>query len=126
MEHGREVHALVEPERGDQPDAVAEAAEVQVQQDDPRLQPCLGQVDQTSGAEVCTYPAGTVAMANSGPDTNGSQFFLVYADSPLPAAYTVFGRMSAAGVDVVEKIAAQGIAADGIAPKQSVTIQSVQ
>ncbi len=98
----------------------------ELQQDDPRLQPCLGQVDQTSGAEVCTYPAGTVAMANSGPDTNGSQFFLVYADSPLPAAYTVFGRMSAAGVDVVEKVAAQGIAADGIAPRQSVTIQSVQ
>ncbi|KQT94690.1 hypothetical protein ASG49_07630 [Marmoricola sp. Leaf446] len=95
-------------------------------ENDPRLQPCLGQVDQASGTEVCTYPAGTVAMANAGPDTNGSQFFLVYADSPLPAAYTPFGRMSAAGVDVVEKVAAQGIAADGTAPKQSVTIESVK
>lgn len=94
--------------------------------DDPRLQPCLGQVDQSTGAEVCTYPAGTLAMANAGPDTNGSQFFLVYADSPLPAAYTPFGRMSAAGVDVVKKVAAQGIAPDGTAPKQSVTIESVR
>ena len=94
-------------------------------QDDPRLQPCLGQVDPTSGAEVCTYPAGTLAMANSGPDTNGSQFFLVYADSPLPAAYTPFGRMSAAGVEVVKDVAARGVAADGTAPKQSVTIESV-
>lgn len=92
---------------------------------DARLQPCLGDVDPSTGAEVCTYPAGTLAMANSGPDTNGSQFFLVYADSPLPAAYTVFGRMSAAGVKVVKDVAAQGIAADGIAPKQSVTIESV-
>jgi peptidyl-prolyl cis-trans isomerase B (cyclophilin B) len=93
---------------------------------DPRLQPCLGQVDQASGAQVCTYPAGTVAMANAGPDTNGSQFFLVYADSPLPAAYTPFGRMNAAGVKVVKDVAAQGIAADGTAPKQSVTIESVK
>ena len=92
---------------------------------DARLQPCLGDVDPSTGAEVCTYPAGTLAMANSGPDTNGSQFFLVYADSPLPAAYTVFGRMSAAGVKVVKDVAAQGVAADGIAPKQSVTIESV-
>ncbi|MET0998326.1 MAG: peptidylprolyl isomerase, partial [Marmoricola sp.] len=93
---------------------------------DPRLQPCLGQTDPTTGAEVCTYTSGTLAMANSGPDTNGSQFFLVYQDSPLPAAYTAFGRMSAAGVKVVQGVAAKGIAADGIAPKQPVTITSVK
>ncbi len=93
---------------------------------DPRLQPCLGQTDPTTGAEVCTYTAGTVAMANSGPDTNGSQFFLVYKDSPLPAAYTVFGKMSAAGVKVVQSIAKQGNAADGVGPKQPVTITSVE
>ena len=93
---------------------------------DPRLQPCLGQTDPTTGAEVCTYTSGTLAMANSGPDTNGSQFFLVYQDSPLPAAYTVFGRMSAAGVKVVQAVAKQGIAADGTAPKQPVTIASVK
>ncbi|CAB4336078.1 unannotated protein [freshwater metagenome] len=41
-----------------------------------------------------TYPAGTVAMANSGAKTNGSQFFLVYKDSALPAKYTIWGKIS--------------------------------
>jgi len=93
---------------------------------DPRLQPCLGQSDPTSGKEVCTYTAGTVAMANAGAGTNGSQFFLVYKDSPLPAAYTVFGRMSAAGVKTVQTIAKEGNAPDGVAPKTPVTITSVK
>ncbi len=93
---------------------------------DPRLQPCLGQQDPQSGREVCTYTAGTVAMANSGPDTNGSQFFLVYQDSPLPGAYTVFGRMSAAGLKVVQQVAEAGIGPDGVAPKQPVKITAVK
>ena len=93
---------------------------------DPRLQPCAGQVDPTSGKEVCTYTAGTLAMANAGADTNGSQFFLVYKDSPLPAAYTVFGKMSAAGVKVVQDVAKGGLAADQTAPKTAVTITSVK
>lgn len=54
------------------------------------------------------YPAGTVAMANSGPDTNGSQFFLVYGDTPLPPRYTVFGSMDAASTQVVSDMAFQG------------------
>jgi peptidyl-prolyl cis-trans isomerase B (cyclophilin B) len=91
---------------------------------DPRLQPC--QTDPGSGQDVCTYTTGTVAMANAGPDTNGSQFFLVYKDSPLPAAYTVFGRMSAAGVKVVQDIAKAGTGADGVAPAAPVTITSVK
>ena len=62
--------------------------------------------DELTGRE--TYPAGTLAMANSGPDTNGSQFFLVYADTPLPPGYTVFGRLDAVGVEAVAGIAAQG------------------
>ena len=41
-----------------------------------------------------TYPAGTVAMANAGPKTNGSQFFLVYKDSDLPAKYTIWGKIT--------------------------------
>ena len=41
-----------------------------------------------------TYPAGTVAMANAGPKTNGSQFFLVYKDTVLPAKYTIWGKIT--------------------------------
>ena len=92
---------------------------------DPRLEPCLGQNDPQTGKEVCTYTSGTLAMANAGPDTNGSQFFLVFSDSPLPAAYTVFGKMNAAGVKIVQEIAAEGNAKDGVAPKNPVTIEKV-
>ncbi|QGF24460.1 peptidylprolyl isomerase [Raineyella fluvialis] len=55
-----------------------------------------------------TYPAGTVAMANAGADTNGSQFFLVYQDSRLPPAYTVFGHLDDASTAVIGRIAAEG------------------
>ncbi len=55
-----------------------------------------------------TYPAGTLAMANAGPNTNGSQFFMVYADSQLPPAYTVFGTIGAEGLTVLEEVAAAG------------------
>jgi peptidyl-prolyl cis-trans isomerase B (cyclophilin B) len=57
--------------------------------------------------EGATYPRGTVAMANSGPSTNGSQFFLVYEDSALPPNYTPFGKITA-GLDVLEQVAAAG------------------
>ena len=53
-----------------------------------------------------TYPAGTVAMANTGqPHTGGSQFFLVYKDSQLPPSYTPFGTIDEAGLKVLKKIA---------------------
>lgn len=81
--------------------------------------------DELDGSE--TYPAGTVAMANAGPGTNGSQFFLVYADSKLPPNYTVFGTMSPEGLQVVKDIAAAGTAGgspDG-APATPVTISAV-
>ncbi|MFN8097571.1 MAG: peptidylprolyl isomerase [Dermatophilaceae bacterium] len=55
------------------------------------------------------YPRGTLAMANAGPDTNGSQFFLVYADSRLRPDYTVFGHISEAGMTVLDTIAAAGV-----------------
>ncbi|MFF7968846.1 peptidylprolyl isomerase [Streptomyces sp. NPDC007903] len=56
-----------------------------------------------------TYPAGTVAMANTGqPHTGGSQFFLVYKDSPLPPQYTPFGTIDKAGLKVLDKIAKAG------------------
>jgi peptidyl-prolyl cis-trans isomerase B (cyclophilin B) len=71
------------------------------------------------------YPAGTVAMANAGPGTSGSQFFLVYEDTTLPPAYTIWGTI-VSGLDVVQAIAAVGGvggAADG-APAQPIVINS--
>jgi peptidyl-prolyl cis-trans isomerase B (cyclophilin B) len=53
------------------------------------------------------YPAGSVAMANAGAGTNGSQFFLVYKDTTLPANYTIFGTVTK-GLDVVQKVADAG------------------
>src|SRR5829696_7928949 len=50
------------------------------------------------------YTKGTVAMANAGPNTNGSQFFIMHSDYPLPPSYTKFGRVIE-GQDVVDKIA---------------------
>ncbi len=83
--------------------------------------------DELSGKE--TYPAGTLAMANAGPDTNGSQFFIVYADTPLPPAYTVFGSVGPDGVALVKKVAKAGTDnANGMgdgAPETAVEIQSV-
>ena len=77
--------------------------------------------------EGATYPRGTVAMANAGPDTNGSQFFLVYGDTPLPPAYTPFGRITS-GLEVLDAVAEAGTttgAPDG-APKLGVTLKSVR
>ena len=48
-------------------------------------------------------------MANAGPDTNGSQFFVVYGDTELPPDYTVFGTVDDAGIKVVEGIADKGV-----------------
>ena len=80
------------------------------------------------------YERGTIAMANSGPNTNGSQFFLNYGDSPLPPAYTYFGTINEEGLATLDKIAEAGIAEDGEAmsmgpgdgaPKEEVKINSV-
>lgn len=50
------------------------------------------------------YLAGTIAMANAGPNTNGSQFFIMHKDNPLPKNYTIFGKVTQ-GMDIVDKIA---------------------
>ncbi|MCC3761670.1 peptidylprolyl isomerase [Glycomyces sp. TRM65418] len=54
------------------------------------------------------YPAGTIAMANAGAGTTGSQFFIVYEDTSLPADYTVLGQVTS-GLDIVEQVAAAGV-----------------
>ncbi len=56
------------------------------------------------------YVRGTVAMANSGPDTNGSQFFIVHKDYPLPNKYTIFGKV-VSGLDVLDAIASVPVGA---------------
>jgi peptidyl-prolyl cis-trans isomerase B (cyclophilin B) len=76
------------------------------------------------------YPAGTVAMANSGgSDTNGSQFFLVFKDTSLPADYTPFGTITS-GLDILQNVAKAGTSctfpeAGGGVPKEKVIIKSV-
>jgi peptidyl-prolyl cis-trans isomerase B (cyclophilin B) len=78
-------------------------------------------------AQPCqvTYPRGTIAMANSGPNTNGSQFFLVYKNSPLGPAYTPFGRITK-GLQLLDAVAKGGSipVADG-KPKLPVLIKSI-
>ena len=58
------------------------------------------------------YPAGTVAMANSGADTAGSQFFIVYEDTTLPPGYTIWGTVTE-GLDIVQSVAEAGVVDGG-------------
>jgi peptidyl-prolyl cis-trans isomerase B (cyclophilin B) len=69
------------------------------------------------------YPAGTVAMANAGPGTAGSQFFIVYKDTTLGPDYTIWGKV-VSGLDVVQKVAAAGVqtGAGAPAPNQKTVI----
>ena len=74
------------------------------------------------------YKRGTLAMANSGEDTNGSQFFLVYKDSPLPPKYNVFGSISDDGLKTIDGIADKGAKpqdeSGNTAPNEEVKITS--
>jgi len=73
------------------------------------------------------YPAGTVAMANAGPGTSGSQFFLVYQDTTLGPDYTIWGSITS-GLYILQTIASAGVVdggADG-APATGVTIESTK
>ena len=62
------------------------------------------EIDRTSELYAGVYEKGTVAMANAGPNTNGSQFFIMHIDYPLPPSYTKFGKV-VEGQDVVDAIA---------------------
>jgi peptidyl-prolyl cis-trans isomerase B (cyclophilin B) len=78
--------------------------------------------------QAVIYPRGTLAMANTGPGTNGSQFFMVYKDSHLPPTYTVFGTIDDTGLAALDKVAAAGVA-DGSAdgkPADAVEITSAR
>lgn len=87
-----------------------------------------GPVENAPADDV--YPAGTIAMARVGRDafSMGSQFFLVYEESPISSdsagGYTVFGRITS-GLDVVRSIADEGNGDDGVAPKSDVIIEGV-
>ena len=87
----------------------------QYQPDDPKLM------------EPVIYPRGTLAMANAGPGTNGSQFFLVFQDSQLPPNYTVFGTIDETGLATLDKIAADGTVEGGPdgPPKLDVNVKSI-
>ena len=84
----------------------------------------------SAAAGQALYTRGMLAMANSGDDTNGSQFFIVYKDSPVfQAKYTILGTVTE-GLEVVDKIAESGVAEGGTSPtdgkpKVDVTIQSL-
>jgi cyclophilin family peptidyl-prolyl cis-trans isomerase len=62
------------------------------------------EINRSSDLYKESYQRGTVAMANAGPNTNGSQFFIMHSDYPLPPSYSKFGRV-VEGQDVVDRIA---------------------
>jgi peptidyl-prolyl cis-trans isomerase B (cyclophilin B) len=70
------------------------------------------------------YPEGSVAMANSGPNTNGSQFFLVYKDTTLGPNYTLWGKI-VSGLEIVKYIAQGGVKDGGVdgAPLRTIGIE---
>lgn len=74
------------------------------------------------------YKRGIVAMANSGPDTNGSQFFIIHKDYDLPKQYVIFGQVSK-GLDTVDKIASVSTVNNGSGekskPTEKVTIEKI-
>ncbi|MFM7700003.1 MAG: peptidylprolyl isomerase [Bacteroidota bacterium] len=73
------------------------------------------------------YPEGTVAMANSGPGTNGSQFFLVYKNTTLGPNYTIWGKIIS-GLDIVKFIADGGVKNGGVdgAPLRTISIDAAR
>lgn len=75
-----------------------------------------------------SYTRGTIAMANSGPNTNGSQFFIMHKDYPLPKNYVIFGK-TIKGLDVIDKIAGapveQNAFGENSSPVNPVVVKSI-
>ena len=80
--------------------------------------------DELEAARSRGYKMGTLAMANAGPNTNGSQFFIMHVDYGLPPQYSVFGKATD-GLDVVDDIATTPTGA-GDKPHEDVVIQTVE
>lgn len=78
---------------------------------------------------VGEYAKGTLAMANAGPDTNGSQFFIMHADTPLPKNYVIFGKVTS-GMEIVDAIAnapvKEGSFGEASTPVNPVVIQDIE
>lgn len=76
------------------------------------------------------YSAGTLAMANAGPDTNGSQFFIMHKDYPLPPSYVIFGRATENSLSVVDAIATvqtkPNVMGENSVPVEEIYIESVE
>ncbi len=70
------------------------------------------------------YVRGAVAMANSGPNTNGSQFFVMHADYPLPKNYTIFGKV-VSGMDTIDKIAESKVESGGFGENSKPIVPTV-
>jgi cyclophilin family peptidyl-prolyl cis-trans isomerase len=81
------------------------------------------ETNATSPLYKTGYKKGVVAMANAGPNTNGSQFFIMHSDNPLPPNYTIFGRVTS-GQNVVDAIANTETDRND-KPKSAVTMQKV-
>lgn len=75
------------------------------------------------GGKYTTYERGVLAMANSGANTNGSQFFIMHANYPLPNQYTVFGKV-VKGLEVVDAIATTPTKPND-QPKEAVVIKGM-
>ncbi|NCN44963.1 MAG: peptidylprolyl isomerase [Candidatus Pacebacteria bacterium CG10_big_fil_rev_8_21_14_0_10_36_11] len=74
------------------------------------------------------YTRGTIAMANAGPNTNGSQFFIMHQDYPLPQNYVIFGKVIS-GIETVDKIATApvktSLGGEKSSPVEPITVQSI-
>ena len=80
-------------------------------------------VEEDKAETPVNYKRGTLAMANSGPDTNGSQFFLVTGDTTLPPKYNVFGTIDEDGLKVLDELLEKAPEGDA-APTEDINIES--
>lgn len=81
------------------------------------------ELDPTTESYAAGYVRGTVAMANSGPNTNGSQFFIMHQDTPLPHNYSIFGKVTK-GIEIVDAIANSATGAND-RPVDSIVMKKV-